>query len=504
MTGPNLIINQPYWVFSGSYDIYNPNLTSSCTRTHVVLPHDVRPPPVVHNRHRVVLGAASAPLPGIFTVPMTCLISLVHIFSMTISDEQAMHIIKNRHLTPKQLAEKVKCSTSSVQRVMKRMKERAKELGWNEPRGVGKPPPIWAFVTDKEYNHLKAFNHQRLLDVHPDDTHAVKVNPLAEQQSAQSFVNAIHSIATASQTSDNEPVNCDKRKGSAVTRYLSKRFKNDPSYALHQKTQARLRTLLDQIGSSSTTPNGVLSRFDNTFGCDGHTLKSHFEKRFSQGMNWTNRGGKNCGHSIGLDSTNMGWQIDHIKPVSSFGDLTKPGILARAYHYTNLQPLWAIDNLAKNNKIDRTANTVHTSHIPPESKKDSPPILTYPAVITKSTEQSMQQTKSRQVTEESKRLARYILKAKSIKAPSHADVCKLAKYIRWDMTYARTNKVPFDMGVYLNTDLGVMRIMYTLINSLHKRLLLTRFCKWRACLLCHALWSDTGVSSSAQISRADV
>jgi len=65
-------------------------------------------------------------------------------------------------------------------------------------------------------------------------------------------------------------------------------------------------------------------------------IKSHLESLFSEGMNWENWG-------------NNGWQLDHIIPIS-FAKTTEE-ILALC-HYTNLQPLWAKDNLIKSNKID--------------------------------------------------------------------------------------------------------------------------------------------------------
>lgn len=55
------------------------------------------------------------------------------------------------------------------------------------------------------------------------------------------------------------------------------------------------------------------------------------ESMFSNGMSWDNRGS---------------WHIDHIKPVKAFIDegITDPYIVN---HPSNLQPLWAADNLKK-------------------------------------------------------------------------------------------------------------------------------------------------------------
>lgn len=44
------------------------------------------------------------------------------------------------------------------------------------------------------------------------------------------------------------------------------------------------------------------------------------------------------------------WHIDHIKPLASF-NLTDEKQLKEALHYSNLQPLWKLDNLRKSNKF---------------------------------------------------------------------------------------------------------------------------------------------------------
>jgi len=70
-----------------------------------------------------------------------------------------------------------------------------------------------------------------------------------------------------------------------------------------------------------------------SIGKKSEALKEYLESKFLPGMTWEN---------YGID----GWHIDHIKPLSAF-DFTDPAQQAAANHYTNLQPLWAEDNLAK-------------------------------------------------------------------------------------------------------------------------------------------------------------
>jgi len=71
----------------------------------------------------------------------------------------------------------------------------------------------------------------------------------------------------------------------------------------------------------------------NIIGCSPVLLKEYLEKQFTEGMSWNNRGE---------------WHIDHIIPLSSAKTEDE---LYRLCHYTNLQPLWAEDNLKKGNKI---------------------------------------------------------------------------------------------------------------------------------------------------------
>lgn len=75
----------------------------------------------------------------------------------------------------------------------------------------------------------------------------------------------------------------------------------------------------------------------NLLGCSDIELKTHLETKFQKGMTWDNYGLR-------------GWHIDHIIPCSSF-DLTKKEEQEKCFHYTNLQPLWWMDNIKKSDKI---------------------------------------------------------------------------------------------------------------------------------------------------------
>lgn len=72
-------------------------------------------------------------------------------------------------------------------------------------------------------------------------------------------------------------------------------------------------------------------------GCPVEHLKAHLEQQFLDGMTWDN-------WSV------HGWHIDHKRPLSAF-DLTDVEQFRQAVHYTNLQPLWAHDNISKSNKL---------------------------------------------------------------------------------------------------------------------------------------------------------
>lgn len=77
---------------------------------------------------------------------------------------------------------------------------------------------------------------------------------------------------------------------------------------------------------------GTYKRSD--VGCTIDELKAYLESKFQPGMSWDNYGQ---------------WHIDHIIPLSKV-DLTDREQFLKVCHYTNLQPLWAADNIRKGNR----------------------------------------------------------------------------------------------------------------------------------------------------------
>jgi hypothetical protein len=111
--------------------------------------------------------------------------------------------------------------------------------------------------------------------------------------------------------------------------YRKKRVIVDHQFKLSYTLRSRLHIFF--------TKNNITKK-NKTFdivGCTPQFLKEHMEKQFKDGMTWENYGF-------------YGWHIDHIIPLSSAKTDEE---LYKLCHYSNLQPLWANENLSKGSKI---------------------------------------------------------------------------------------------------------------------------------------------------------
>jgi hypothetical protein len=111
--------------------------------------------------------------------------------------------------------------------------------------------------------------------------------------------------------------------------YHQNKLKSNTQYRLAYILRCRLRTALNKKYKAGHAVKDL--------GCSITELKIYLESKFQAGMSWEN-------HS------QTGWHIDHIKPLSRF-DLSDREQFLEACHYSNLQPLWAEDNLSKSDNF---------------------------------------------------------------------------------------------------------------------------------------------------------
>ena len=105
-------------------------------------------------------------------------------------------------------------------------------------------------------------------------------------------------------------------------------YKNNIQHRLKQILRERMRKAFKRNQKTGSAVKDL--------GCSIEQLKKHLESKFLPNMTWTNYGPD-------------GWHIDHIIPLTKF-NLSDRNEFLKACHYTNLQPLWAIDNIKKSNK----------------------------------------------------------------------------------------------------------------------------------------------------------
>ena len=121
----------------------------------------------------------------------------------------------------------------------------------------------------------------------------------------------------------------NKQKIAESRALIYSKRKDDAAFKIEMCLRQRLYATMKGKAKSETT--------NDLLGCDYDHARQHLENQFTDGMAWNN-------HGV------YGWHIDHIKPCASF-DLSEPEQQRACFHYTNLQPLWAKDNIKKSDKI---------------------------------------------------------------------------------------------------------------------------------------------------------
>jgi hypothetical protein len=140
--------------------------------------------------------------------------------------------------------------------------------------------------------------------------------------------NRDHSIEYAKRWNKENPekANASTRKYVKGSNYYKERYHSDIEFRLRVILRARL---LQSVKTNAKAGSAV-----KDLGCTIDEFKIYLESKFAPGMTWENMGD---------------WHIDHIQPLAKYNleDLEQ---FKQACHYTNLQPLWKIDNLKKGSK----------------------------------------------------------------------------------------------------------------------------------------------------------
>ena len=119
-----------------------------------------------------------------------------------------------------------------------------------------------------------------------------------------------------------------KKHRKKLTQKFLNRRRTDPNFKI-------LTLLRSRIGKALKGHNKYSATVE-LLGCTIEELWTHLENKFTEGMTRENHGE---------------WHVDHVIPCANF-DLTDPEQQKKCFHYTNLQPLWALDNLKKSNRVN--------------------------------------------------------------------------------------------------------------------------------------------------------
>ncbi len=115
------------------------------------------------------------------------------------------------------------------------------------------------------------------------------------------------------------------------------RLANDPFYKLKKSLLKRARNELKRKGVNIDHAENLL-----ILGAPAEVVREHIKRQFKKGMTW-----ENYGYNT--------WHLDHKIPLRTAKNEKE---LKELLHYTNLQPLWAIENWKKGDKVLPTQMTL--------------------------------------------------------------------------------------------------------------------------------------------------
>jgi|LakMenE01Jun11ns_1017448.scaffolds.fasta_scaffold9752060_1 hypothetical protein len=129
----------------------------------------------------------------------------------------------------------------------------------------------------------------------------------------------------------------NEKRNAARRKNLQRRRDVDSQYRMKMALHVRLYDAVKRNKGVKSAKTLEL------LGCTVEQLQTFLEAEFTEGMTWENYGE---------------WHIDHLRPCASF-NLADPEEQKKCFHWTNLQPLWALDNIRKGDKWEEPTHSMH-------------------------------------------------------------------------------------------------------------------------------------------------
>ncbi len=129
--------------------------------------------------------------------------------------------------------------------------------------------------------------------------------------------------------------------------HLKERIKIDPLF--------RLKKNLRRASSRAWKGQSKNATTEKLLGCSYNDFKDYITAQFVGNMTWGNYGDV--------------WHVDHITPLSVIKDVSQTELIESLCHFSNLQPLFAEDNISKKDKLDYEYPAIYKTNLLHNSNK---------------------------------------------------------------------------------------------------------------------------------------
>jgi hypothetical protein len=205
-----------------------------------------------------------------------------------------------------------------------------------------------AWVTPARFDALRIYfreyrarNREAIRKCQAASEARIRANMTEEERKAYRARENARNAANREKQRENGRKSREKYRDRYNERARLLKFENPEKHAARLKRRRDNKSHLARLAEASRARmNAALGRKKHHrscfyLGCSWVDLARHLENQFAEGMSWDNH----C-----MD----GWHVDHIVPVSSARTMDE---LIPLLHFTNLQPLWGIENMKKGNKL---------------------------------------------------------------------------------------------------------------------------------------------------------